>query len=314
MAKTVTLATLKTYAKRLNSDRTDKKSVDQNLRAIQTALRNVSQASDWTWLRTRTRQITNSQYTTGAVNFTADSAHVRASSNASGTIANFAASIGSLNSTYTMKLAGERIDYDISARASSTSITLVSAYVGSTAAKQSFVIFRRSYDLPANFREMIAIVDVRNPEGGLERKSHKEMLELSLQRTDGAEPDCYSIENKTGDAVRQLWLYPFPNGSTKFQYDMIYQRWPTNPTLDTDTIDWPNDHMPLLEAAIAVEIALENEDTERYQLYSSDYASKLRDAISGDVDESASFFVGEGRSSGVRRKSGLHLNVTDLSS
>lgn len=311
MAQSKTLSDLKAFAKRINSDRTDKKSVDQNLRAIQNALRNVSQASDWTFLRTRRRVVTNSQITSGAVNFTADSTLVRASSNASAVIANF---IGSIDSTYTVKLAGEQIDYDISARNSSTSITLVSPYVGSSATKQSYIIFRRSYDLPANFREMIAIVDVRNPTQELERRSHKEMLELSLQRADGAEPECYSIENKTADAVRQLWLYPFPNGSTKFQYDLIYQRWPTIPTADTDVIDWPNDHIPLLEAAIAVEVALENEDRERYELFMSDYAGKLRDAVSGDVDESASFFIGGGRSSGVRRRFPLHLNVSDLSS
>lgn len=311
MAQGKTLADLKAYAKRINSDRNDKKSVDQNLRAIQNALRNASQASDWTFLRTRYRMVTNEQRTSGAVNFTADSTHVRASSNASAVIANF---ISSINSTYTMKLAGENVDYDVSARNSSVSITLTSPYVGTTAAKQPYILFRRSYDLPANFREMIAIVDVRSPEQELDRKSHKEMLELSLRRADGAEPECYSIENKTGDAVRQLWLYPFPNGSTKFQYDLIYQRWPTTPTADADVIDWPTDHIPLLEAAIAVEIALENEDRERYELFASDYASKLRDAMNGDVDESASFWIGGGRSSGVRRKFPLHLSVTDLSS
>lgn len=314
MAQTVTLANLQTYAKRINSDGESAKTDAQILAAVQDALRNTSQSSDWTFLRTRKRITTREQYTTGAVNVTRYTNHVRATSNASAVVASFPASIESTGATFDIKLAGERVDYPISARNSGTSLTLVDPYVGATSlAKAAFIIYRRSYDLPANFREMIAIVDVREPDTYLQRINHKEMLEFSLRRSDGSTPDFYSIENKTGNAVRQLWLYPFPNGTTRFQYDLIYQRWPTKPVNSTDVIDWPDDLMPLLKAAIAVELALENQDSERYDMAKAEYGDKLKEALKGDVDESASFYIGQHSSAAGARVKQLHYDVTDQS-
>lgn len=317
MAKTQTLDDLLEYARRLNGDAESAKAEDQNLAAVQDAMRNTSQASDWTFLRTRKRMTTREQYNAGAVNVTRYSTHVRATSNASAVTASFPASIESTAATFDIKLNGERVDYMISARRSATSLTLVDPYVGTASlAKAAFVIFRRSYDLPANFREMIAIVDVRDPDTPLERINHKEMLELSLRRSTGSTPENYSIENKTGDAVRQLWLYPFPNGDTRFQYDLIYQRWPTKPVNPTDVIDWPDDLMPLLKAAIAVELAMENQDSERYDLAKTEYSSKLEEALKGDVDESASYFIGSHSSMGganARRRGFQHYDSEDQS-
>ena len=321
MAQSTTLADLKKYARRINNDGESQKNEDQILAAIQDAMRNASQTCDWTFLRERKRITTREKYTTGRVNVTRNTATVIGVSNSSGSQALFPTSIESSNSTFDIKMAGELIDYPISARLGSHSLTLASVYVGTGSLTQaSFIIFRRSYDLPANCREVLNIVDVRDPNRGIRRINHKEMLEYSLRRADGSTPDFYSIENKTGDAVRQLWLYPFPDGDTRLQYDLIYQRWPTNPTLDTDVIDWPNDLMPLLKQAIAVELALEQQDGERYDLAKTEYADKLREAMKGDVDESADFYIGDHSSSGSdsgpggRRRGFQNYTVSDLSS
>ncbi len=316
MAKSTTFADLKVKAARFNNDRTDDKAISINENAIQDALRNLAVVSDWTFLRSRFRLVTDDQTTTGAINLSLNSNSWLATSNSSSVVPDWS-SITSLGSTWTVKVNGEDIDYDISSTGTSAVVPLTSKYVGTAnLTRASYKLFRRSYDLPADFREMIGIVDVRRPHHPLIRVSHSEMLELNLGRSGGSTPDRYSIENKTGDTVRQLWLYPYPTGSTKFQYDLIYQRWPDNPTTGTDTIDWPNDLMPLLESAVYREIALENKDMEAYQLADSDYADKLEVALSGDVEDSADWFIGMGRVGprGLGSYIPFHKNVTDLSS
>lgn len=321
MAQSTTLANLQAYAKRINNDGESAKSDAQILAAIQDALRNTSQVCDWTFLRERKRVTTRPKYTAGRVNVVPNTTQVTGVSNSSGAQAAFPSSIEASNSTFDIKFNGEYVDYRVSARNSSTSLTLVDVYVAASSLSQAtYIIYRRSYDLPANCREVLSVVDVRDPNRGLRRINHKEMLEYSLRRTDGTTPDFYSIENKTGNSVRQLWLHPFPDGDTRFQYDLIYQRWPNNPTVATDVIDWPNDLMPLLKAAIAVELALEQQDGERYDLAKTEYADKLSEAMKGDVDESSDFYIGDhsSRSSdfgpGGRRRGFQNYSVTDLSS
>ena len=310
MAKTTTLNELKAYAKRMSDDRLDGKADAFILESIQDAIKNLGTIA-WSFLVNHYRLVTAARTSSpGGVTVTNLSRRVLFTSLVS------QAGQPTLDKTWTAKFNGEAVDYDFASTASTTSvINLASSYVGTgnlTAA--SYTLFKRSYDLPADFRELLAIVDVRRPNWELLPASYAAMRELNLRRTGGDTPTTYSVENKTGDMVRQFWLYPFPSGTTRFQYDLIYARWPSIPTgssAGTTVIDWPDDHMVLLKAAIYMELAKRAEDDQKYQLAKMDYQDKLDAAAKSDVPESAGMFIGHDRIRGGRRPGLNHYTITE---
>ncbi len=310
MAKTTTFASLKAYATRINDDSLDGKASAYILEAIQDALRNLAN-NPWSFLVKRTRVVTQPDRTTpGTVGIANNKRRITFSSlvNPSGN--------PTLDGTWTIKFAGEDIDYDFASTASTTSvINIASSYVGTASLTAStFRVFKRTYDLPADFRELLSIVDVRRPRFGLEPKTYQSMLLLHQTRSSGDTPTAYSVENKSGDMVRQLWLYPLPSGTTRFQYDLIYARWPSIPAsgdADNTIIDWPDDLMPLLKAAIAVELAKKAKDQQQYDLANSDYQEKLTAAGKSDVKESADLYIGGSGNYRGWPKGFQHYNVTE---
>lgn len=311
MAKTHTLADLKAYAKRMSDDRLDGKADAFILESIQDAIKNLGTIA-WSFLVNHYRLVTAARATRGTCGVTNLTRRVTFTSLVNPT------GQPTLDKTWTIKFASEAVDYDFHSTASTTSvINLASSYVGTTSldiTTTSYSIFKRSYDLPADFRELLAIVDVRRPNWELIPASYAAMRELNLRRTGGDTPTTYSVENKTGDMVRQFWLYPFPSGTTRFQYDLIYARWPSIPTAasaGTTIIDWPDDHMVLLKAAIYMELAKRAEDDQKYQLAKMDYQDKLEAAAKADVPESAGMYIGHDRIRGGRQPSLNHYTITE---
>lgn len=305
MAKSVTYAVLKEFARRANDDRYDAKGESFITEAIEEALK-VAGSEKWSWLVKRTRVTTSQELSTkGYVNLTANASKVI-----------FASGITCLtqagvNNQWAAKFEGDDVDYDIASTAAGSTVSLTSIYVRQSNVSVSGVsyrLFRRTYDLPDDFRELVAIVHTRQPHMPLARKSLEAMLTLNLQRTNGDTPDSYSVENKSGDMKRQLWLFPYPSGNTRHQFDLIYYRWPTKPTADADIIDWPDDLIPLLRDAIEMEIAKKNNDDQRYQLKLADYNAKKIEAIGSDVEDGGQFYIGV-PSVNTRRAWPLHLTV-----
>lgn len=224
-----------------------------------------------------------------------------------------------IDGTWSVKFSGEDIDYDFASVATTTSlINLTSSYVGTASlVGATYRVSKRSYDLPADFRELLAIVDVRAPTFKLRRATYQTMLTLNLQRNSGDQPHTYSIEAKSNDTgnmkVKQLWLYPSPNGTTRFQYDLIYAAFvtvPTSATAGTTTIDWPDEYMDVLQAAIDVQLAKKAQDQGQLSLARDHYEDLIKNALGGDVDDSYSLYIGEDR----RVHSGhtpFSINVTE---
>lgn len=307
MAKTTTYSTLKEFARRANNDRTDAKGASFITEAIEEALKTVG-SEKWTFLVKRTRITTSHELNSkGRVNITANGAKVV-----------FTSGVASLtqagvNNTWTAKFGGDDVDYDIASTAAGSTISLTSPYIAASNVNMTagtYRLFKRSYDLPADFRELVQIGDVRRPHIKLKRINLPDMLAMNLQRSNGDTPYDYSIENKTGDTVRQLWLFPYPSGSLRFQYDLVYYRWPAKPVNDTDIVDWPDDLIPLLRVAIEMEIARKNEDTQTYELKLADYTEKIKVATGGDVEDGGQWYIGMDSGYSGDRRWPLHLNVT----
>ena len=306
MAKTTTYSTLKEFARRANSDRHDAKGENFITEAIFEALKVVG-SEKWTFLIKRTRITTNSEITTpGTVNITQGAAKVIFQSGIS-------AAMSAVNNQWSAKFNGQNIDYDIQSTMAGSTVSLTAIYIGPSNASLtngSFKLYRRAYDLPSDFRELVQIGDVRRPHVRLNRRSLPDLLAMNLQRSNGETPYDYSIENKTGDAVRQLWLYPYPSGNTRLQYDLVYYRWPATPSVDADIIDWPDDLMPLLRVAIEMEIARKNDDDATYQLKLADYTSKVAAATGSDVEDGNQWYIGMGPGYLYQRRFPLHLDVS----
>jgi len=309
MARTTTFLDLKNFALRRANDAVDAKNIEYVEEAIQDALRNVSQIKQWSFLQEEYRAVTADDSAIGTVSVDVDGQIVTGSSTTFSTLG--------VDQNWALKFNGENTDYRVgsSLTVTNASLGITSVYIGTAnLSSVAYKIYKRSYDLPVNFRQMLRIVDVQQPTAGLARVNHSTMLRRNQTRSDGGRPHQYSIENKIGDAVRQLWLYPFPDG--RYQYDLIYMRWPTNPTADRDTIDWPDNEMPLLKAAIEVELAMKLNDHDWMDMARQQYAEKLAVAGGGDIEDSSpTYFIGTrvSRDNG-RLWDGQHVNVTDQSS
>ena len=308
MARTTTFSDLKEFARRRANDSLDKKNIEYIEEAIQDALRNISQIKKWTFLQEETRVTTKAHSTVGRVSIDDGSQIVTGQSTGF-------SSLG-VGVNWAIKFNGENTDYYVgsSISVSATSLGITHEYVGTTnLSSVAYIVYQRSYDLPVNFREMLHIVDVQQPTVRLSIVNQSAMLRRNQTRNDGARPYQYSIENKNSDAVRQLWLFPSPDG--RYQYDLVYSRWPTNPTADTDIIDWPDNEMHVLKAAIEVELAQKYNDPEWLDIARQQFADKLMTAGGGDIEDSSpSYFIG----TSIRRDNG-HLwegrdvSVTDQS-
>lgn len=305
MAKSQTYLQLKEFARRANDDRYDAKGEAFITEAIEEALKVVG-SEKWSFLVKRKRITTSHELSTkGRVNIVHAGAKVI-----------FTSGIASLtqagvNNQWSAKFNGDDVDYDIASTAAGSTVSLTEIFIGQSnvnLAGGTYRLYRRCYDLPDDFRELIALVHTRQPHMPLERKTLPDLLTLNLQRTNGDTPDAYSVENKSGDMKRQLWLYPYPSGNTRHQFDLVYYRWPTKPTTDAEIIDWPDDLMPVLRDAIEMEVAKKNNDDGRYELKKADYNAKKTEAIGADVEDGGQLYIGV-PSIGRRATWPLHLTV-----
>lgn len=283
------------------------------LEAIQDALRTINRLP-WTFLVKRTRVVTHPERTTpGGVTVTRHTRLVRFTSlvNPTGN--------PTIDGTWGVKFAGEDVDYDFASVAATTStINLTSSYVGTASLTgAAYRVSKRSYDLPNDFRELLSITDVRAPTFKMRRATYQTMLTLNLQRNSGDKPHTYSIEAKSNDTgnmkVKQLWLYPSPNGTNRFQYDLIYASLVTIPdssTSNTAIIDWPDEYMDVLRAAIDVQLAKKAQNQEQLDIAREHYKELIENALGGDVDDSYSLYIGEDRRV-QQARTPFDINVTE---
>lgn len=286
MAQTTTFTTLKSSIIRRNNDDVSGNSIADVEEAIKDSLRNLAQVRDWSFFKDRVRVTTSDDEAAGTISINTGSKIL------TGSATSWQAAGSVVDKTWAFKLNGENVDYYVSSSTvTNTSLIFTSSYVGTgNLSAKTFKAFKRAYDLNANTREVHAIINVRNTSSRLLRLNTQGMLEYNLMRNSGGEPMYYSIENKRSDTVRQLWLYPYPD--SQYQYDIIYSRWPTIPSADSDVIDWPDHLMPLLREAVLMELGAKRGDMMMLQRSQMAYSMKLDAAINGDMEDSGRRFIG----------------------
>lgn len=225
---------------------------DAKDRALAGGIRRVCQDRRWGFLRARKRIVTVAPYTTGTLTLT------------SATLLTFAgATLTAAMAGRFIKINSEATPYQIlSVDTGAGTVTLVESYAGDQAlgaAGLTFEILAFNYDLPSDFGKLIKITRV-GAGTNLNRVTLTRYEELRGNQAGNGIPYWYTIAPKINDTLSQLLLWPAPDAAT-YQWDVWYHRkvgwldattraWKLTPTATTDIVDWPDELIPVLRAAM----------------------------------------------------------------
>lgn len=201
-----------------------------------------------------------------------------------------------------LRFESERKMYEIASVTDDDDLTLVEAYSNETpgdlASADGQIIFPL-YDLPANFRKEECLFNTMDPDDELAYVDFGPLWKAHLERTGVGTPEAYGLIPKRNDPnIRQLALFPAPD--LKKRYTLTYFRqpgWFSTATPATSTwvrdlgtqvagtydayyVDWPDDLMNVLEAAILLCVAKE---------IRPDAAPGYRAAFNVEVRDAAAF-------------------------
>lgn len=197
----------------------------------------------------------------------------------------------------------ERHWYEITERASAGSATIRQAYTNESStnlAAVSAVVLYPLVDLPANFRKEECLFDTANPDNELAYVDYGSAWLAHAQRAGSGEPEAYGLIPKRNDPnISQIILYPAPD--VKKRYTMTYFRQPgwfstatpatsswvkdlgaqSAGTYDAYYVDWPDNLMDVLEAAVMMCVAREIKP-EAYSSYKAAFNAEVAEAAAFD--------------------------------
>jgi hypothetical protein len=298
MSMSLTYAELKQYVRDVAGHGSDTFTDRQIARAIIGGLEKCSTEREWSWLKTKTKLATTVPYATGTVSVSIGGTSVTGS----GTV--FPSDVvGAV-----IRFAGERALYEISVRTSDTALTIVDAYRNSTAAALSGATYSIGYpyiNLPANFRSILALVDLERNDPLMDLKQYQAEV-YHANRADTSRPYAFAIRAKRNDSLKQLYLYPVPSTSIE-RYELVYYRragwfdsataatsaFKSEPTADADVADWPIEHQRVLQAACHLTLLEETGRGNLNQAYMV-YNDRLMKAAGDDDDLGGIALLGRG--------------------
>jgi hypothetical protein len=202
-----------------------------------------------------------------------------------------------------LRFNSERKMYEIASVTDDDDLTLVENYSNETPGDLALadgVISFPLYDLPVNFRKHECLFNTVDPSNELAYVDYGAMWQAHLERTGVGTPEAFSLVPKRNDPnVSQLALFPAPD--LKKRYTLTYFRqpgWFSTATPATSTwvkdlgaqaigtydayyVDWPDNLMDVLEAAILMSVAKEIKP-ESYGAYKAAFNSEVAEAAAFD--------------------------------
>lgn len=202
-----------------------------------------------------------------------------------------------------IRFASERKMYEIASVTDDDDLTLVENYSNETPGDLSLAdgeIIFPLYDLPINFRKHECLFNTVDPDDELAKVDYGAMWKAHLERTGTGTPEAFDLIPKRNDPnVSQLALFPAPD--VKKRYTLTYFRQPgwfstavpatstwvkdlgsqALGTYDAYYVDWPDNFMDVLEAAIMMCIAKEIKPQD-YPSYKAVFEREVADAASFD--------------------------------
>lgn len=227
-----TLADLRTYCADQWGDKSSTKAVRVYDRLINAAHREIAQASRWSYFRKEAYVQLKAPYSTGTVEMSNGATSATLTGGTWPTDAANAVLIVSGDTD---------VAFEVSSRDSTTVLTLGATWIQSSASGLTYSLHYQAYAPPSDFRTMC--------EGDLEEQSWIRYLtpgdfkrySLSTRNTSG-KPLYYTIWGS------KLRVYPYPSSTEYWQFD--YWRWPSSLSSASDTMDWDENMIDLMFAAI----------------------------------------------------------------
>lgn len=251
------------FAIQRNRDKNGNADILQAKEFVVNALKNLSVDPEWAHFHQRTRITLQPPYATGTIAVNHGGTAVTGTGTGWATVL--------IDSTYVMLIGDSDIEYPVSAVGSDTGITLEFPYNaedGQNASGVTYTLIKREYLLPENFREMLHISEAGQDFDPLTRMNISELLRVAQQSQETGQPDWYAVSSKNTDSRDYITFQPLPQDYPYPTYDVWYLRMPTRLMEDdgdyvatTVVVDWPDNLASVLEAAVEVEAARKNTDS-----------------------------------------------------
>lgn len=302
MALTVTRGNLKTFLRANYYDKLDTVAQARVERCIEDGLRMAGRAREWAHQISDTPINAIAPYSTGTVSVSNGGTSV------TGTGTVFPSDVVTANAF--IEFNGENHWYAISARGGDTALTLLNAYSnrsGTSLTDVTYTIVYPFYELPANFRRHLSLLDV-GANQCLAWADVPALWEAHSANAGTATPYAYGVTTKRHDPnVKGLLLYPAPAQIEKYQ--LVYTRhagWYSSATPASSTfamkaasdavyVDWPDDKLDILYAAILVKL-YEEVAPERVSQAFGHYYQILAEAQMDDAENAQIRTLGSGKS------------------
>lgn len=312
MALTVTRGTLKTFLRANYFDKLDTIATARTERCIEDGLRMVGRAREWAHQISDAPVNAIAPYSTGTVSVSNGSTSVTGS----GTV--FPSNVVTANAY--IEFNGEKNWYQIEARGGDTALTLKDAYSnrdGTALSGATYTIVYPLYELPANFRRHLSLLDVAT-NNCLAWADVPTLWEAHSARAGTSAPYAYGVTIKRHDPnTKALLLYPAPASIEK--YRLVYVRhsgWYSSATPETSTwamkassdavyVDWPDEKLDILYAAILLKL-YEEVSPERVAGAYTHYYQLLAEAQADDAENAQIRTLGSGR---VSRRPGHRYEI-----
>jgi hypothetical protein len=285
---------LKAFAREQALSKTDELTADAIERAIPRALRMVGRERGWTFLRDVIRANCRAPYTTGTAAGTSGDATITGS----GTTWASATMNGQL-----FQFNGDPVVHVIDSVTNGTALELTGQVSvedgvdGQAVAAQGYKIAFPFVALPDETRA-VEHVELARDGTDLERMREKTLVrQFSGCSLETGQP-CQYAEKRVGDGDEievSVALYPAPDRA--YALDVTRYRLPAIPTLDADEIDWPEEHLGLLYAAVKYQVGCETNNARIKQLAMTEYNDALNESKTADGEGDAIIFFNRGNSS-----------------
>ncbi len=234
---------LRDYIRDNYADSVDVKATRVYDRIIDRAFRRMAKTTDWSFLLKMGRINLVAPYETGTVALTQDSKTVTL------TGGTWPATMGT-DVWHIIFAANNEVEFEVITRNSGTVIELNENWPFTAEAANGFTAYRRDYALPVRFRKFMW--------GEMENYwemsyiTPSDYIELRLRQAQYAgDPRWFTVF----DQRLKFWPY----ASTIRVADFLYVAWPKllsdAGVVDTDAIDWDENHLDLVFAAIDLEVA-----------------------------------------------------------
>jgi len=310
----LTYGDLKQYALDKLQDNTGEKSDRQAGRAVTRALRAVSEAGDWEWLRSWWRFILRERIPCGG---------------AGGSTAAFANSVrypeGVLGSAENVAGADGRHDamtgwsfyFSGTAAGGQTLHRVVDYYRGSVGAPSADKMIFHSNDqvvanttgrltglngyllkdrylLPRRFKAFVSEPKEQEFLSRLSRISPEEMLyQKKTWSPESSDPVFYCIQKREDVQQREVIFWPAP--TQRRAVDVLISTYMEEPSADSDVIAWDPNHAEVIYAAIDRQVAIERNDRALFSQFDKAFKEAVWRAKGADMADNSIRVASQGR-------------------